>query len=222
MKSFAFLAAPLLALAALPALAQSHGDGHGHPPGAPPSHSAGHAPGPALRFDARYHHDHYYPRTGYVVGGLPPGSVSVAWRGGSWWFHGGVWYRPYGPRWVVAVPPIGIVVPLLPPSYATLWIGGFPYYYANGVYYYPVGPDGYRVVEPPPGADNAKPAPVQTPKPLPDPILYPRNGQSPEQTERDRRECNTWATSQPNAMADASVFQRAVEACLDGRGYTVR
>ena len=56
----------------------------------------------------------------------------------------------------------------------------------------------------------------------PDPIIYPRNGQSAQQTEADRQECNRWATTQPSAMSDASVFNRATEACMDGRGYTLR
>ena len=34
--------------------------------------------------------------------------------------------------------------------------------------------------------------------------------------------CNSWATTQTNAMNDASIFQRATFACMDGRGYTVR
>lgn len=201
------VAALLLAAAGL-AQAQAHHPG--------PSHER--AP---WRYDDRYHHDHYYPRLGYAAPALPGGAVSIRFGGGSYYYHGGVWFRPVGPRFVVVMPPIGIVVPLLPPAYVTLRIGGAPYYYANGVYY-AVVPDGYRVVEPPPRADEAKPAPVQSPRPAPDPIIYPRNGQSAEQTEADRRECNRWATTQPNAMADASVFQRAVEACLDGRGYTVR
>jgi len=54
------------------------------------------------------------------------------------------------------------------------------------------------------------------------PIIYPNNGQSAQKTEADRQECNRWATAQPNAVADAEVFQRAVAACMDGRGYTVR
>lgn len=54
------------------------------------------------------------------------------------------------------------------------------------------------------------------------PVIYPRNGQSNVQLESDNRECNRWATTQQAAMADASVFQRAVEACMDGRGYTLR
>jgi hypothetical protein len=56
----------------------------------------------------------------------------------------------------------------------------------------------------------------------PAPVIYPRNGQSDLQLEADSRECNTWATTQQAAMADAGVFQRAVEACMDGRGYTLR
>jgi hypothetical protein len=180
-------------------------------------------PGAHFRFDERYHHDHYYPMPGYAYGALPRNSVSVVFRGDHFFFQGGVWFRPYGPRFVVVTPPLGVVVPLLPPAYATLWIGGLPYYYANGVYYTPVNTGGYVVVAPPPGADavQAQPQPMPVPPP-PDPIIYPRNGQSSAQTEADRQECNRWATTQPSAMADASVFQRAMAACLDGRGYTVR
>jgi hypothetical protein len=55
-----------------------------------------------------------------------------------------------------------------------------------------------------------------------EPVIYPRNGQSAAQTEADRQECNRWATTQPAAVADAQVFQRAVAACMDGRGYTLK
>ena len=54
-----------------------------------------------MRYDSRYHHDRYYPRPGYVVPALPRGSVRIAYRGGSYFFHGGVWYRPSGARFVV-------------------------------------------------------------------------------------------------------------------------
>ena len=56
----------------------------------------------------------------------------------------------------------------------------------------------------------------------PEPIIYPRSGQGPEQTEADRQACNRWATTQRNAMADSGVFNRATEACMDARGYTLR
>lgn len=66
---------------------------------------------------------------------------------------------------------------------------------------------------------------VGTPVPsraVAEPIVYPSKGQSVQQTEADRQDCNRWATTQPSAMADASIFQRATAACLEGRGYTVR
>lgn len=56
----------------------------------------------------------------------------------------------------------------------------------------------------------------------PAPVIYPRQGQSYEQLDYDHRSCNQWATTQPSAMADGSVFRRAVEACMDGRGYSMR
>lgn len=74
-------------------------------------------------------------------------------------------------------------------------------------------------VAPPPVAYPAPPAAAPT---RPDPVVYPRNGQSPQQTESDHRACDSWATTQPAAMADAGVFQRAVQACMDARGYTLR
>lgn len=207
------LGALLLALASLhPASAQER---HGHQrPGS----------GPGFVFDQRHRHDHYYPPRGYLAPVLPAGALTIGWGGANWFFHGGVWFRPHGGRFVVAVPPVGIVLPVLPPAYVTLWVGGAPYYYANGVYYAPLPGRGYGVVAPPPGAEAAQPVPMPPPQPRPppEPVVYPRNGQSPAQTETDRQECNRWATTQPSALADAEVFQRAVAACLDGRGYTVR
>lgn len=206
-----------LVLSAGGALAQDHD--HDRDRGRP-------GPGPGrgqVQFDQRYHHDHYYPSRGYVTGVLPFGALSISFGGGNYFYHGGVWYRPYGPRYVVVTPPLGIFVPVLPPDYVPLWIAGAPYYYADGVYYTRSPGQGYVVVAPPAGADSAQPvAPAAVPPARPDPIFYPRTGQTPDQTENDRRECNTWATTQPKAMADAAIFQRAVEACMDGRGYTVR
>ena len=78
-----------------------------------------------------------------------------------------------------------------------------------------------EVVYVPPPAPLPPPAPVYAPS-RPAPVIYPRNGQSNVQLEADSRDCNRWATTQQAAMSDASVFQRAVEACMDGRGYTLR
>ena len=66
------------------------------------------------------------------------------------------------------------------------------------------------------------PPPVVVSASRPDPIIYPRKGQDAQQTEADRQECNRWATTQPAALADAAVFYRSVEACMDGRGYAMK
>ena len=98
---------------------------------------------------------------------------------------------------------------------------GAPYYYGpyyGGPYAGPWYP-GTVLVAPP--LAYSEPAPVP-PMAAPDPVIYPRSGQSPAQTESDRQACNHWAMSQPSAVADASVFHRATLACMEGRGYTVR
>jgi hypothetical protein len=55
---------------------------------------------------------------------------------------------------------------------------------------------------------------VATPPPPPQRIfVYPANGQSPEQTERDRYECHVWAVQQTGvdpSRPDASPYERVV------------
>jgi hypothetical protein len=67
-------------------------------------------------------------------------------------------------------------------------------------------------------------------------FVYPRQGQSEEQQARDFDACHGWAVGQaafdpkrpPAGLADAQTRQkssdylRAIGACLDGRGYTLR
>jgi hypothetical protein len=90
-----------------------------------------------------------------------------------------------------------------------------------GSYYSQPSPPNYVVIEPQP-TYYPQPAYPQPLPMMPAPVIYPHAGQSPGQTEADRQDCNRWATTQPAAMADASVFSRAAAACLDARGYTVR
>ena len=64
------------------------------------------------------------------------------------------------------------------------------------------------VVAPPP------PRTVRVPAPPPQRVfVYPANGQSAEQTERDRYECHVWAVQQTGvdpSRADASAYERVV------------
>jgi hypothetical protein len=183
-------------------------------------------------FDARYSHNHYYPGRGGYARAVPGRPFVVERGGGRFFYSGGVWYAPYGPRFVVVGAPIGVFVPVLPPFYTTLWIGGFPYYYANDTYYaWHDAENGYEVVEPP----NDQGASTQPP-PSDDLFIYPKNGQPADQQANDKYECHKWASGQTGfdptqpaggvppeqAGGKRAEYQRAMRACLEGRGYSVR
>ena len=82
--------------------------------------------------------------------------------------------------------------------------------------------------------NHREPPPPASPPVAPSPAMgelfvYPRNGQTEAQLTADRRDCNSWAVSQtgydPSRVGDPQTqprFQRAVSACLEARGYTVR
>lgn len=191
--------------------------------------------------DARYHHNHYYPPRGYVFGGLPPHPEIVFHGGLQFYFAEGVWYRSdLHAHFVVVAPPIGIVVPVLPAFYTTVWVHGAPYYYANDVYYVRA-PQGYVVVDPPPANVVVEQPPATAPPPATNVaqaptdqlFVYPRQGQSAQQEATDRYECHRWAINQtgydptlaPAGSASGQKhadYQRALGACLDGRGYTMK
>jgi hypothetical protein len=196
--------------------------------------------------DARYNHGRYYAPVGTTARALPPDYRPYYHHGAPYYFGGGVWYAPRGPGFVVVTPPIGLVISVLPPYYSTVWSGGVPYYYADNVYY-TAQPDqsGYVVASPPPDADPpAAPdagdggggPPAAPPQAAPmDFIIYPKNGQSKDQQAADEYECHNWARGQSGfdpTQADGGVaggdadrahsyYDRAMSACLQGRGYQV-
>ncbi|MEZ5609920.1 MAG: DUF6515 family protein [Rhodocyclaceae bacterium] len=181
----------------------------------------------------RHVDNRHYPRRGTVIGALPHEHRVITYRSTRYYFDDGVWYRPFGASFMVIAPPIGIFVPILPLGYITMQIGGNAYYVANDVYYARRG-DGYVVVEPPAGiadyrSDDYSAGQDQI-------FIYPRKGQSEAQQARDRYECHAWARDQTGfdptrQMLDMSSdriealrsdYHRAMGACLDARGYTVR
>lgn len=196
-------------------------------------------------FDVRHGHNHSYLDRGVFVPAVPHDARLVAFGRDRYWFHDGVWYRPSGAGFIVAAPPFGIVVPVLPAFFTALTIGAIAYYYANDTYYVASPQGGYQVVAPPPGVDAAAMAGAPPPGPMSPPpgappadniFIYPKNGQSPDQQGRDRYECHLWAASQtgfdpsaggrglPPGVAEQkrSDYGRAMNACLEARGYTVR
>ncbi|MGO8857112.1 MAG: DUF6515 family protein [Steroidobacteraceae bacterium] len=186
--------------------------------------------------DQRYNHGRYYPPAGTVLNSLP-GGYRPYFRGNDrYYFSAGVWYAPRGPGFVVVQPPVGLVISVLPPYYSMVWVGGIPYYYADNVYY-TAQPDqsGYAVVDPPDNADQPSPPPDGGQNAQGDLIIYPKNGQSKEQQAADQFECNNWSKSQTGfdptqpgggvSSGDAdrarNNYDRAMSACLQGRGYQV-
>ncbi|MGP8153554.1 MAG: DUF6515 family protein [Smithella sp.] len=142
------------------------------------------------------------------------------WSGGyRGWYYGGWWY------------PWALTIPFLPFYYSTIWIADYPYYYADGNYYAPTD-GGYMVVDPPQDAIGKTSPSVSSAPPAPKLFIYPRNGQSEKQQADDRYQCHRWAVGQtdydPTTVSGApsvqknADYQRAMGACLDARGYTVR
>jgi hypothetical protein len=123
----------------------------------------------------------------------------------------------------------------LPVYYQTMWIDGYPYYYADGDYYAPTT-NGYMVVDPQSQAVSPQTGQQSTVELSTKLFIYPRNGQSEKQQEEDRYQCDRWAVGQtgydPTKPASGmseiqlsqmrSDFKRAMGACLDGRGYSMR
>ena len=205
------------ALTAAAAEGERHGERHG---------------GRAEHFDDRYNHNHYYPARGSWVREVPGEHIVIARDRERFYSGGGIWYAPRGPRFLVVAPPIGVFVPILPPFYTTVWIGGIPYYYANDAYYvWRDSAHGYEVVEPPEDRNATTQAPESD-----EIFIYPKNGQSEDQQARDKYECHRWAASETgfdptqsgggvppeHNSSKRAEYQRAMGACLEGRGYSVK
>jgi len=167
-------------------------------------------------------------------GGFVPG-----WNGGHAW-GGGYWHGAFWPHCYFN-PGFSWFLPILPFGYATFWWGGMPYYYWNNLYYtWSPGDNGYVVTDPPPvegsdatdsSSDGTYSGAAQYGGSGSGVYLYPRNGQSDEQTQKDRYECHSWAVNQTgfdptrsSQQSSGSVadYRRAMIACLDARGYSAR
>jgi hypothetical protein len=178
------------------------------------------------------------PHAGYYVRPWGPHWAPHYWGGGYW--GGAFWphvYLGWSFPWFLATLPIG---------YATYWWGGVPYYYWQGVYYvWSPNYGQYVVTDPPPVSggtpEDAAPPPAQPGQAAPDDprgamslFVYPKNGQSQQQTDSDRYQCHEWAVGQTGydptntandtqaATATPANYKRAVTACLTARGYSVR
>jgi hypothetical protein len=189
-----------------------------HWQGRPDGHGNGWGPGPKYR-------------PGQVIDRFPDRNYHVPYRGMDYYYSGGYWYRPLGPRYVVVEPPRGIRVSYLPDYAEQVMIGSSLLFLAAGSYYaYEESTRDYVVVEPPVGV--AQPQVQQQPASNSyDVVAYPANGQSQEQVSRDGYECYQYAVQQSGFdprtatyQPDPSVVQSYRQAqgnCLGSRGYQV-
>jgi hypothetical protein len=134
-------------------------------------------------------------------------------RGGHWG-----WWAP----WAV-LGGSAIVAPYYVPYYYA------PYYYSP--YYVP--PPVVIQEQPPVYVQPAPSVPQSSSGRI---FVYPRQGQNEELQAKDSYECHSWAVSQTyydpthptNGMPQSQVnqmnsdYQRAMGACLDARGYTMK
>lgn len=133
--------------------------------------------------------------------------------------HYGLHYGPHYPR-------LGLVIDHRPALWTLVTVGALSYVLANGVYYRELEAGGYEVVAPP--VDDAPAAAGH--------YVYPRNGQSADRQASDEYECHRWAVQRtgfdPSSVATGTArggsdeqraaYPRARDACLEGRGYSVR
>ncbi len=189
-----------------------------------------------------YYHGGYYGGAHYWSGGY--------WRGGYWPY---VWYRP-GWAWFYPVLPIGYATYWwggMPYYYWNnlyyTWNPGYNGYvvtdpppldtggtYDDSANSAPPDASGVSAAPPPagyqpqaaPGGGAGPPAGTGS-----DVFIYPRNGQSTQQTSTDRYECHSWAANQtgfdPTRSAQTGTgtpadYRRAMIACLDARGNSAR
>jgi hypothetical protein len=177
------------------------------------------------RGDSRGDRNHN-PRPPRVVERLPSGHRDYYWNGSRYYTYGGYWYRPYGSTFISVGIPFGLFVATLPGIYSSFWIGGTRYFYADHTYYvYEPVRRGYVVTRSPYGDDDE----YNDTGAGDDLYIYPARGQSEQQQADDRYQCHRWAAQESDYDPldddyDADLrkdYQRAMTACLTGRGYTV-
>lgn len=171
-----------------------------------------------------------YPPTGRSFHVLPERAENIHVGRDDYRYYSGVFYRPQrSGTYIVVRAPYGARVRHLPIGYVSFLLGSQLYFYANFTYYlWDPRATEYIVVAPPTGGEAAvEEASKQGSSEL---FVYPKEGQSDEQRDRDRYECYLWAADQtgfdPVAESPspdkAGDYRRAMSACLEGRGYTVK
>jgi len=179
------------------------------------------------RYDDRRHdrRNRYLKfRLGMRILSLPARYHRVTIGRSIYFYSDGVYYVQQGSAYIVVRGPIGARVGILPYGFRSIYVGPRRYFLVNSTYYiYAPATNDYVVVTKPETTGSE----VTQSK---DPIIYPASGQSEEQLDQDRYECHRWALdksgfdpSLSRAVDDknSDKYYRSLEACLNGRGYTL-
>jgi hypothetical protein len=172
---------------------------------------------------------HYGPGFAWFLPVLPFGYATYYWGGTPYYYYDNAYYNwdPSQNGYVATDPP-----PVMqsgsdeaPPSDVP------PASDAPSPDYQPAPQSNYAYT-PPPGANSTPPpaAPRGNWSSAADIYVYPRNGQSEQQTSSDRFECHKWSVAQTgfdptrsmNLQGTSADYRRAMGACLDARGYSVK
>lgn len=171
-----------------------------------------------------------FPPPGHVINRIPERHQTIKHRRKSYYYRDGVFYQPHlRNSFIVVHAPLGVRVQHLPYGYVSFYIGPRRYYYVNFTYYlWDTRQRDYVVVKEPIGAPAAVVSSSEAGAGRL--FIYPRLGQDDELRERDRFECYMWAVGQTGFdpgdeqpdFDGAGDYRRAISACLEGRGYTVK
>ncbi len=161
----------------------------------------------------------------FLINPLSSDARSGYWGGGHW---GGGYWGWWAP-WAV-IGGAAVLAPYYAPYYYAPYYAPYYYHYYDSYYYSPY-------YAPPPVVIREQPTVYAQPPASPERIfVYPRKGQSEKLQAKDRYECHSWAVSQthydPTQPASGTPevqlnqmradYKRAMGACLDGRGYTMK
>ena len=145
--------------------AQYHGTGR------PPAEERFRSPQRVL--DRRFHHDHYYPATGYVVAALPAGHSAITFGGAPFLLSGRCLVPARARRLRGGDAARRHRRPHTAARIQHPFDRGAPYDDANDIFYVPAPSGGFMVVAPPPGVENATVQAVEGGGPPPAPPMSP-------------------------------------------------
>ncbi len=177
----------------------------------------------------RGHHSRRHYSVGHKLRRLPRNHSRFSWNNYSYFYGNGYFYRPSSYGYVVVGAPLGFRLSVLPLGYATFYLASDRYHYVNDTYYrWYSDTNDYEVVDEPNGAADAlyRVSEIAAASLY----IYPTQGQTEEQRDQDRFECHLWAVDESGfdpSYSDADKagyenYRRAMTACLEGRGYSVK